>query len=186
MRHTLLLVLGFAAAGAEAAPPCAVATPASRLEFTADQAGAPVTGRFTRFRAEICFDPADLAASRFDVTIQTASADSGDAERDAALASEDFFASERIPEARYRTGKLIAGKGGKFAAEGQLSLRGVTKPVPIAFSYARAADGTAKLDGEAKLSRLAFGVGQGDWTDTEWVGDEVIVRFRLALPAAGK
>ena len=41
--------------------------------------------------------------------------------------------------------------------------------------------GGAKLDGSAKLKRLAFGVGQGDWKSTEWVGDAVKISFSLVL-----
>ena len=41
--------------------------------------------------------------------------------------------------------------------------------------------GTPKLVGTAKLKRLDFGVGQGDWKSTEWVGDNVNVAFSLVL-----
>ncbi len=41
------------------------------------------------------------------------------------------------------------------------------------------------MKGTAELRRLDFGLGQGDWVSTEWVGDEVEVRFELTLrPAA--
>jgi polyisoprenoid-binding protein YceI len=41
--------------------------------------------------------------------------------------------------------------------------------------------GSAKLTGTAKLNRLDFGVGQGDWKSTEWVGDAVKISFSLVL-----
>ena len=41
------------------------------------------------------------------------------------------------------------------------------------------------MEGSSKLHRLAFGIGQGDFASTEWIGDEVDVRFELKLrPAA--
>ena len=42
------------------------------------------------------------------------------------------------------------------------------------------------MKGDAKIRRLPFGVGQGEWQSTEWIGDEVVVRFDLKLkPATG-
>ena len=61
-----------------------------------------------------------------------------------------------------------------------MTLRGVTKDVPIDFQFV-ATSGGAKLTGTAKLKRLDFGVGQGDWKSTEWVGDAVNVAFSLVL-----
>jgi polyisoprenoid-binding protein YceI len=67
-----------------------------------------------------------------------------------------------------------------YTATGALTLRGVTKDVPLDFTFAAAGTG-AKLVGMAKLKRLDFGAGQGDWKSTEWIKDEVKVSFTLAL-----
>jgi len=63
---------------------------------------------------------------------------------------------------------------------GALTLRGVTKDVPIDFQFTAAGSG-ARLEGSAKLKRLDFGAGQGDWKSTEWVADAVKISFVLAL-----
>jgi len=52
--------------------------------------------------------------------------------------------------------------------------------VPIEFQFAPGAAG-AKLSGSAKLNRLDFGVGQGDWKSTETIGDAVKINFSLVL-----
>jgi len=52
--------------------------------------------------------------------------------------------------------------------------------VPIEFQFTPAA-GSAKLAGTAKLNRLDFGVGQGDWKSTETIGDAVKINFSLVL-----
>jgi polyisoprenoid-binding protein YceI len=62
-------------------------------------------------------------------------------------------------------------------------LHGVTKDVPIDFQFVSTA-GQPKIEGTAKLKRLEFGVGQGDWKSTEWVKDEVKVAFSLVLKPA--
>lgn len=154
-----------------------------RLEFTATQAGARFTGRFAEFHVDLEFDAARPGQGRLHVTISTASADTQDDDRDGILRSEDFFWSARHPEAVYHAETLEPdGKG--WRAPGTLTLRGVTVPVIVRFTTA-GADGRLTMKGGSKLSRLAFGVGQGDWASTEWIGDEVGIAFELSLrPAA--
>lgn len=73
----------------------------------------------------------------------------------------------------------MSGEG--YLAQGTLTLRGVARPVPVRFTFERLADGGARLTGSTTLSRLEFGVGQGEWTSTEWIGDAVEVSFDLRL-----
>jgi polyisoprenoid-binding protein YceI len=170
-----------AAAALAALLPCA-AVPADAggsLTFEATQAGARFTGRFDSFAADIVFDPADPAACRFEVRIDTASADTLESQRDELLKGPDFFWVERYPAATYTGSGCRPGERG-YVLDGELALRGVKRPVPLQFSYTPGRGG-AGLEGTARLSRLAFGVGQGEWQSTEWVGDEVTVRFDLLL-----
>ena len=52
----------------------------------------------------------------------------------------------------------------------------------LPFTFVVAADGrTARLSGGTTIQRLDFGVGQGEWTDTTWVGNAVEIHFDLAL-----
>jgi polyisoprenoid-binding protein YceI len=154
----------------------------SRLEFSGTLSGGTFDGSFTRFQPEITFDPADLAGSRFHVTIETASADTQDADRDAILKGTEFFAVERWPVARFEAGRFTAAGPGRYTAQGKLTLRDVTRDVTLNFTFKPAADrATATLAGGAAINRLDFGVGQGDWRDTKWVGDEVKIRFDLLL-----
>ncbi|HEY7753212.1 MAG TPA: YceI family protein [Steroidobacteraceae bacterium] len=156
---------------------------AGGLEFTAMQAGARFTGRFAEFRVDLDFDAAAPAQGRLHVTIATGSADTRDADRDAILTGTDFFWSERHPQATYHAeGFERDGKG--WRAVGSLTLRGVTRQVPVRFEVAPGTDRLA-MKGRAMVRRLDFGVGQGDWASTEWIGDDVVIAFDLALrPAA--
>jgi polyisoprenoid-binding protein YceI len=138
-------------------------TEQSRLEFVGVQAGAPDA----------------LAGSRIDVQIDMNSVDSKDKDRDTTIRSKDIFDVARNPTAHYVT-KTITKTAAGFSAVGSLTLRGVTKDVPIDFQFVPAGAG-AKLTGSAKLNRLDFGVGQGDWKSTENVGDAVKINFSLVL-----
>ncbi|HEU0225189.1 MAG TPA: YceI family protein [Steroidobacteraceae bacterium] len=156
---------------------------AGMLEFTATQAGARFTGRFTDFRVEFDFDPASPATGRLHVTISTASTDTQDDDRDGILRSEDFFWSGRHPQAVYHAERFER-DGPGWRAQGMLTLRGVTKEVPVHFELAPGKERLG-MTGGTRLRRLAFGVGQGDWSSTEWIGDEVGIAFELSLsPAA--
>jgi polyisoprenoid-binding protein YceI len=154
--------------------------PQSRLSFTGTQAGAPFEGAFQHFTADIQFDPKDLATSRFDVTIDLNSVDTKDKDRDTTIKGSDIFATDRWPTAHFAADKFTDKGAAKYAAVGKLTLRGVTKDVPIEFTFQTDAGG-AWLKGSAAMKRLDFGVGQGDWRSTEWVGNDVKVQFALKL-----
>jgi len=154
----------------------------SRLEFTATQAGGEFEGRFKRFLPDIVFDPQDLAASRFVVEIDTGSADTLEKDRDAALAGPEFFDVARWPSARYEASRFTKAGGDRFEALGKLTIRGITRDVRLAFTFSRSAGGrSASLTGSTTIRRLDFGVGQGEWQDTRWLGNDVGIRFDLAL-----
>ena len=92
-------------------------------------------GRFTRFGGEILFDPEKPAASSVSVTIEPASLDTADAQRDTHLRSADFFDVEKHPQASFRSTKVQDLGGGKLRVTGDLTIRGVTKPVVLETSY---------------------------------------------------
>jgi polyisoprenoid-binding protein YceI len=152
----------------------------SKLTFVGTQAEAEFEGTFDRFTADIKFDPQDLAGSRFDVKIDMASVNSRDSSRDDTIKSEELFAVKQYPTSHYVADEFTAKGPGKYAAAGKLTLRNVTREVPIEFTFEKK-DGSAWLKGSASLKRLDFGVGQGEWQDTESVGNDVKVRFVLLL-----
>ena len=152
------------------------------LRFVATQAGARFSGHFGAFSVRLDFDPKDAANARLDVRIATRSADTADADRDAVLHSSDFFWIERFPEAEYHAAGLKShGRG--WLATGKLSLRGVTQPVDVRFELQPGPE-IYTMKGGATLRRLEFGVGQGDWASTTWIGDPVDVAFDLKLRQA--
>ncbi|HEY2679285.1 MAG TPA: YceI family protein [Steroidobacteraceae bacterium] len=172
-------VLSALAAGAAGAAPYIVDGQQSRLEFIGVQAGADFKGVFHKFTAAVEFAPEAPAASLIDVQVDMNSVDSMDKDRDTTIRGKDVFDIAHFPVAHYVT-KSISKTATGFTAVGSLTLHGVTKDVPIDFQFTQAAGG-ARLEGSAKLKRLDFGVGQGDWKSTEWVGDAVKISFSLVL-----
>lgn len=173
----LLLLTGALAA---AATQWSMQPKESKLTFVGTQAGADFEGAFERFTADIKFDPQNLPGSRFDVKIDLASVNSRDSERDDIIKGPDLLAAQQFPAGRYIADKFIAKGGNKYSATGKLTLRNVTRDVPIEFTFEKK-DAGAWLKGSASLERLDFGIGQGEWKDTETVANEVKVRFALLL-----
>jgi polyisoprenoid-binding protein YceI len=151
----------------------------SKLAFVGSQGGAELAAVFERFTTDIRFDPKDLSHGKFDVNIDLKSVNSKDKERDGIIKGPDLFATEKFPNAHYVAEQFVD-KDGKYSANGKLTIRDVTRDVPIEFTYQTDAVG-AWLKGSAKLKRLDFGVGQGEWKDTQWVGNDVRVEFSLRL-----
>ena len=191
-----------AAAGASATEVPTAAAPLSwsaeashsTLEFNFVQAGAKTTGRFGKFTANIDFSPTDLPKSKFDVAIEVASVDTRDKERDKQLLAPELFDAMKQPLAKYVATAFVA-KGSTFEGQGKLTLRGVTRDVPVSFTFVTATEAgktVATLKGTADIKRLQFGVGQGEWKSTEWISDDVQIAFNLRLlprataPAAAK
>lgn len=155
---------------------------AGSLQFVATQAGARFTGSFRKFTVRLDFDPAIPAAGTLDVTVELESADTADAERDGILKGAEFFWTDRHPQARFHASR-IQRDGERWRADGELSLRGAARPVTVMFAVAGQSSQLA-MKGTAALRRLEFGVGQGEWATTEWIGDEVEIRFELSLVPA--
>jgi polyisoprenoid-binding protein YceI len=172
------------AAGAAAAADWTLRPDGSSLRFSGTAQGEAFEGRFAEFAPKIRFDPAALDGARFEVTVKLASADSKNQERDETLAGTDFFDVANYPEARFIATEFAAREDGGFEARGALELRGTRQPVTLVFRW-QAVEGGARLEGEARLDRTAFGVGGGDWADPEMIAHEVEVKTTLVLAPAG-
>jgi polyisoprenoid-binding protein YceI len=171
--------------GAQAAAPSYRTDSArSSLGFVAEQMGGKFDGSFRHFDATICFSPADLASSRFDVTVDPASVETQDAERNQTLVGPDFFDVAHFKTAHFVTTAFRAIDATHFEATGKLTLRDVTHDVKVVFTFTsrkEGADDIRYLAGTSDLKRLDFGVGRGEYKDTDAVGDAVQVKFNLRL-----
>ena len=183
-----LFVAGSAWAAGAAPVKYTLDTGASLLRFTFEQAGANNTGRFGKYTADVTFAADNLAASKIDVSIDIASLDTGDKERDDTLKSSDLFDPAKVPKARFVSSKITAAGAGRFEAQGKLTIRNVTKDIKLPITFQSRAEGGKQigyLTGRYGIKRLEYGVGQGEWKSVEWVKDDVLVTFSLKLVPAG-
>ncbi len=155
----------------------------STLVFASKYDGEVFTGSFPGFSTKLSFDPADLAASKLDVTIPLASAKTGNDDRDSTLRGADFFDVGKFAQARYTATRFRSLGGNRYAADGTLDLRGVSKPVTLTFTWTAGA--APVLQGKATVKRLDFGVGGGDWSDTGTIPDKVAISTKVVFAPAG-
>lgn len=90
-----------------------------------------VKGKFDRFSGTIVTGENPLDSS-VEATVEVASIDTNQADRDNHLRTGDFFAAEEHPEFTFKSTGVRA-EGGDFKVDGELTLRGVTKPVTFDF-----------------------------------------------------
>jgi len=144
----------------------------SALGFSGMQTGAAFQGKFSKYSAAITFDPDHLETSRISVTVDLASAVTGDTQRDTALPAKDWFDTAEFPQAKFDTQAIRQTGDGSYEASGKLTLRGVSRPVVLPFTLDL--DGAAAhAKGHVSLLRDDFGVGQGPWISGQWIALEV-------------
>ncbi len=188
MKRRGLVLLGLALlAGRAAAAPAAAWTldkAASSVRFAGMLNGQGFSGAFRRWDAQIRFDPANLAGSSVTAGIDVASAATGDADRDQSLPTPTFFSAARFPRAVFTAAQFKALGGGRYLAIGQLSLRGVARPLTLPFTLAITGP-KATMTASLALNRLAFGVGQDEWKKTDVLAADVTVSIALSATRDG-
>jgi polyisoprenoid-binding protein YceI len=136
----------------------------SRIGFVARHAMVTkVRGSFDDFDGTGHFDADDPTKSHLQLTIRAASIDTRNADRDAHLRSSDFFDMEQHPEITFVSTAVDQVDPETFRVTGDLTIKGVTKPVTIDFDYAGSSvdpyqNQRIGLEGQATLNRKDWGV----------------------------
>ena len=90
-----------------------------------------VRGHFKNIRGRIIFDPHDSTASSAEAVIEASELWTGDAARDAHLKGADFLDAQNFPQILYRSAKAEQVGASHYKMAGELTLRGVTRPVTL-------------------------------------------------------
>ena len=157
----------------------------SEVQFTARQMGVPLEGHFKKFYAKVAFDPAKLATSKINFTVDTGSATLGSRETDAELPKPDWFNVPKFPQAVFESTTIKALGGGKFEVAGKLTIKGNAQNVVVPVTLTQSG-ATTTATGALPIKRLTFKIGENEWADTSMVADDVQVKFKLAMTGVGK
>ncbi|HEX2274916.1 MAG TPA: YceI family protein [Acidimicrobiales bacterium] len=136
----------------------------SRIGFVARHAMVTkVRGQFREFEGRAHLDAGDPSESWLELTIQGASIDTGNADRDAHLRSNDFFDLASHPEIRFVSTAVEAAGPDTYRVTGDLTIKGVTKPVTFDVEYTGTAvdpfgNTRVGLEGSARINRNDWGL----------------------------
>lgn len=173
-----------------------LATPVQAEEWTVDTAHSnvgfsvrhfvsQVPGRFGDFSGTIVYDQENPENSTVELTVQTASIDTNNEQRDGHLRSPDFFNADKHPTLTFKSVKVTARDKTHLAVLGDLTMNGVTKrvtvPVEVLGSMMTPMGGKAGFAAEFTVNRKDFDIVWNRALDQGGtiLGDEVSVRIDI-------
>jgi polyisoprenoid-binding protein YceI len=150
-----------------------------------------VKGRFGTLSGTVDYDPEKPEASQIDVSIDATSIDTRDEKRDGHLRSPDFFDTEKFPSITFKSTSVKKTDDG-FAATGDLTIHGVTKPVTLEVETPSAQSkdpwGNTRIGASAtaKINRKDFGLNWNAALEAGGVlvGEQVKISIEVSLVQA--
>ncbi len=145
-----------------------------------------VPGHFRAFTGEISYDAADVTKSSVNFTAKMESVDTGVDGRDKHLRSADFFEAEKYPEMTFKSTR-VEKRGNGLVVSGDLTMKGITKPVSIPFQISGWLPATQRagmkmgITGETTINRRDFNVNYGNNLPSgiPAIGNEVKVQIAI-------
>jgi len=144
--------------------------------------GVNVEGRFRKWKANVVFLPKDLAKSKAEFEIDLGSIDLASDESETEIKSSNWFDTAKFPVARFASTSFRSVGSDKYEVMGKLTMKGITREVVIPIALKKDANGNSVAEGSFPLKRTDYKVGEGMWSDTDMVADDVLVRIRMVLP----
>ena len=164
-----------------AQPKPAVLVPAgSEIGFTTKQMGVPVDGKFSAFNAQIVLDPKKPETGTVSFSIDTGSARFGSAELDAEVPKPTWLSVVLFPKATFQSSSIKSAGAGRFEVAGKLTIKGSVRDITVPVQLVQSGT-SSTANGAFTIKRLEFKVGEGEWTDTSLLANDVQVRFKLVL-----
>ena len=124
---------------------------------------AMIRGTLSNLKGKIIFDPQHLNNAVFNITVSAGSASTGAAERDKTLKKDAYFNPAKYPLISIKSTSVTQDRPGGviYVLHGNLTIKGVTKPVNIQFT-ATPSDSGYLFRGSCSISRFEFNVGTKD------------------------
>lgn len=195
LRRTLFATaIAFASASAFAAPVTYAIDPGhTQTIFSWNHLGySNPTANFDKIEGTLTYDPTDASKSSVDVTIAVDSINSHVAKFDEHLKSDDFFDVAKFPTATFKSTKVEKGSAqGNYKVTGDLTIRGVTKPVTIDAKLNAMSEHPMRkvpaigFDGSVTIKRSDFGLDKYVPNISDAVSIRITTEATVPKPTAG-
>ncbi len=147
----------------------------SAVNFAIKNFAVTTNGSFTGLKGTIFFNESDVAASRFEVSVDVTTINTGIKSRDNHLKKEEYFNTEKFPGMSFVSKQVLAGEmPGKYTLKGFITIKGTTREISFPFTVTRQNDGLL-FTGMFKLNRRDFKVGGSSLV----LSDNLIVSLSL-------
>jgi polyisoprenoid-binding protein YceI len=151
-----------------------------------------VKGHFAKLSGKLTLDESDLTKSGVEASIEAASIDTREAQRDAHLKSADFFDVEKFPTLSFKSSRITRVHEGELAVEGDLTIHGVTRKVvfkaegPTPPAKDPWGNTRVAISATTKINRKDFGLTWNAALETGGilVGDEVSITLDVEFVKA--
>ncbi|MBU3724712.1 MAG: YceI family protein [Burkholderiaceae bacterium] len=150
----------------------------SAINFTYQQMGVKMDGKFKKFAAKLSFDPAKPSAAKAVFDVDLASIDTGSDESDQEVAGKAWFNTKAFPVARFVSGAVKSLGGNKYEVLGQLTIKGKTQEVVVPATFTAQGKGGV-FDGAFVIRRGDFSIGEGAWAKFDILANDIQIKFRI-------
>lgn len=131
----------------------------SKVHFVIKNFAIKTGGDFSGIKGAIHFDPAKLSSSSINVSVDAATVDTDSEMRDDHLKQDEYFDATKYPTLNFKSTKVTKSSSpGRYYVVGNLTIKGITKPVEFGFS-ANPKDEGYLFEGEFEINRLDYNVG---------------------------
>lgn len=150
----------------------------SAINFTYQQMGVKMDGKFKKFASQLNFDPANPTAAKAVFDVELASVDAGSSEADDEVAGKSWFNTKSFPTARFVSRSVKPLGGNKYEVTGQLTIKDKTQDVVVPATFT-AQGNSGVFDGSFIIKRGEFSIGEGAWAKFDIVANDIQIKFRI-------
>ncbi len=181
----MFATVGFSEAGAGK---WAIDKAHSNVYFDVRHTYATVRGQFDDFSGTISFDAERLEMGRVAFEVRTKSINTGIANRDNHLRSDEFFDVKRYPAMIFESTGVKHKEDNQYTLEGNLTIKGNTKKVALPFTYLGSRENPLKkgqqvagFEARFSINRLDYQVGPGKYFEMGVIGNQVDILIALEV-----
>jgi polyisoprenoid-binding protein YceI len=130
----------------------------SAITFHIKNLGITVDGIFSGFKGDIKFDPANLAGSSIEASVETNTIDTDNGTRNDHLKSDSYFDAAKYPAITMKSVSFKHNSGNKYTGTFNLTIKDKTNTVTVPFTFAETGN-SGEFKGNLQIKRTDYGVG---------------------------